>query len=201
MVADMVPPVPEQYSSLANPPAEAPPVPDEQAPAPVVPDSSAVAPAGEAAADANASAPPGDATAKQDAAVESEAPPAPSPIPAVPSVATPADAHAATPAAGEADARVYGEGNVGSRITVRADADSWIQVRAADETLLITRILRKGESYLVPNQPGLKLMTGSAGALEILVDGQLVPSLGPVGAVKRNVPLDAERLKAGTAAN
>jgi cytoskeleton protein RodZ len=44
-------------------------------------------------------------------------------------------------------------------------------------------------------------MTGNAGALEITVDGQVVPAIGPLGAVKRNVALDTERLKAGTAAN
>lgn len=94
---------------------------------------------------------------------------------------------------------VYGEGNIGSRITLRATGDSWIQVRAADETPLLTRILRVGDSYLVPNQPGLKLMTGNAGVLEIVVDGLPVPPLGPAGSVRRNVQLEPERLKAGTA--
>ncbi len=38
-------------------------------------------------------------------------------------------------------------------------------------------------------------MTGNAGALEILVDGEPVPPIGPPAAVRRDVPLDADRLK------
>lgn len=86
------------------------------------------------------------------------------------------------------------------RIVVRAKMNSWIQVR--DDTvneLLFTRMLRVGDSYAVPGRPGLKLSTGNAGALEILVDGEPVPSIGGEGTVRRNVFLDAERLKAGTA--
>jgi cytoskeleton protein RodZ len=64
---------------------------------------------------------------------------------------------------------------------------------------LVTRILGQGSSYVVPPQKGLRLTTGNAGGLEILVDGVSVPPLGPFGAVRRDVALDAERLKAGTA--
>jgi cytoskeleton protein RodZ len=61
------------------------------------------------------------------------------------------------------------------------------------------RIFRSGDTFKVPDEKGLTLMTGNAGAIEILVDGTAVPPVGPVGAVRRNVVLDAERLKAGTA--
>ncbi len=88
------------------------------------------------------------------------------------------------------------------RILIKAKTNSWIQVRdnAAGE-LLLTRLLRAGDSYAVPNRPGLQLSTGNAGAIEILVDGQPVPSIGAEGTVRRKVALDAERLKAGTAVN
>ena len=87
-----------------------------------------------------------------------------------------------------------------NQIVVRAKMNSWIQVR--DDTvnvLLVTRLLRAGDSYAVPNRSGLKLSTGNAGALEILVDGIPVPSIGGEGTVRRNVVLDADKLKAGTA--
>jgi cytoskeleton protein RodZ len=86
------------------------------------------------------------------------------------------------------------------RIEVLAKADSWIQVRdgGANE-LLLTRLLREGETYTVPERAGLSLLTGNAGALEIRIDGAAVPSLGPEGAVRRSIALDAERLKQGTA--
>ena len=88
------------------------------------------------------------------------------------------------------------------RIVVRARLNSWIQVRVdIGNQLLVTRLLRTGDHYEVPDQPGLRLLTGNAGALEILVDGELVPAIGDEGAVRRNVMLDAEKLRAGTAVN
>lgn len=66
--------------------------------------------------------------------------------------------------------------------------------------MLMTRLLRSGETYAVPDRSGLMLLTGNAGALEIRVDGEAVPTLGPEGAVRRSIALDAGRLKSGTAA-
>ena len=87
------------------------------------------------------------------------------------------------------------------QIVVRAKTDSWIQVRDdIGNRLLMTRLMRAGDEYVVPDRPGLKLLTGNAGALEILVDGKLAPSLGPIGAVRRNVSLQPDLLLAGTAA-
>jgi len=88
----------------------------------------------------------------------------------------------------------------GGRIIVRARTNSWIQVRDGNAgELLMTRLLRAGDTYAVPDRAGLMLSTGNAGALEILVDGAAVPAIGSAGAVRRNVALDADKLKAGTA--
>jgi len=88
----------------------------------------------------------------------------------------------------------------GPRIVLRAKTSSWIQVRDdAANQMLVTRLLRAGESYEVPDRPGLKLLTGNAGALEVVVGGQVAPSIGDIGVVRRGVVLDAERLLAGTA--
>ena len=87
-----------------------------------------------------------------------------------------------------------------NRIVVRAKTNSWIQIRNdIGKEFLVTRLLRAGNSYAVPNRRGLKLSTGNAGALEILVDGKAVPSIGDEGIVRRGVELDADKLKAGTA--
>lgn len=88
-----------------------------------------------------------------------------------------------------------------SRITIRATSNSWIQVRdVALDRLLFTRLLRAGDEYQVPGRPGLQLMTGNAGALEILVDGEPVPSIGAAREVKRDIELDPEALKGGDTA-
>jgi hypothetical protein len=94
--------------------------------------------------------------------------------------------------------RVFGLTNGAVRIVIKATADSWVQLRDSDQTAIWTRVLKQGESYRVPDRPGMSLRTGNAGSLEITVDGRPVAPVGPVGKT-RNAALDPERLIAGTA--
>lgn len=94
--------------------------------------------------------------------------------------------------------RAYGIVNGTARIVIRATADSWIQIRGTDQSLLFTRVLKAGESYRVPDQPGVFMRTGNAGGLEISVDGKPAPSIGPSGAI-RNVLLEPQALISGPA--
>ena len=80
-----------------------------------------------------------------------------------------------------------------SRITLRANATSWIQVRAQDHSVLFTGFLKPGDAYRVPDRPGLSMRAGNAGGLDIVVDGKKAPAVGPIGAV-RNVSLDPQSL-------
>jgi cytoskeleton protein RodZ len=86
-----------------------------------------------------------------------------------------------------------------ARIVIRATADSWVQIRDATQSVLLTRVLKGGESYRVPDRAGVSMRTGNAGGLEITVDGTPVPSIGRLGAIRRNVALDPQALIAGTA--
>ncbi len=83
-----------------------------------------------------------------------------------------------------------------SRIVLQATADSWIEVRDANRTVLFTGVLKPGETYRVPDRPGLSLRAGNAGGLSVLVDGKPAPALGPPGAVRRNIALDPQSLTA-----
>ena len=103
--------------------------------------------------------------------------------------------------AGEKEPRVYGIENLASRITLFALQDSWVQVESLDKELLITRILYAGDSYRVPDRPGLMLITGNAGGLKIIVDDKVAPPLGPLGAVRRGILLDAKGLLETVSAN
>jgi cytoskeletal protein RodZ len=96
--------------------------------------------------------------------------------------------------------RVYGESTEGTRIVLRALQDSWVQIRDRQDALLLTRVLRAGDTYFVPARDGLTLLTGNAGGLEIRVDGVPVPPIGPVGTVRRQIALDPVRLLSGAAA-
>ena len=90
--------------------------------------------------------------------------------------------------------QTFGNASDGGRVVVRATMDSWVQIRDADDKLLLTRILRAGDSYVVPDSRGAVMMTGNAGGLSIEVDGKPVAPIGPVGEVRRNVSLKAEAL-------
>jgi len=96
--------------------------------------------------------------------------------------------------------RVYGAENTEARVELIAKEDSWVQVTEGDN-LLLTRVLRAGDKFKVPNRPGLKLMTGNAGGLEITVDGTPLSSLGDQGKVRRDVNLEAKSLQSKFGAN
>jgi cytoskeleton protein RodZ len=85
-----------------------------------------------------------------------------------------------------------------SRVTLAAEGDDcWIQVREMDGQLLVSRLMRKGDTYAVPDRPGLTLMVGNAGALSITVDGKKAPSLGAMGLVRRDIRLDPDKILGG----
>jgi len=114
-------------------------------------------------------------------------------IPAVPSVESTEIATLAP------DPQVYGDLEDEARVVLRAVEDCWVQVREESGNLLLSRVLRPGDTYRVPDKQNLTLLAGNAGGLEVLVDGQALPPLGPVGAVRRDIPLSVDALLGGTA--
>jgi cytoskeleton protein RodZ len=81
------------------------------------------------------------------------------------------------------------------RIVVRASADSWIEIRDDDGSVLMRRMLRAGDRYRVPNRVGLNLTTGNAGGIEVSVDGQAWRRMGPAGTAHGSMPLDPDQLR------
>ena len=84
--------------------------------------------------------------------------------------------------------------NTESRIVLRANAASWVELREAGGKRLISKILRPGDTYQVPVQAGVKFTTGNAGGIDILIDGKIVAALGPIGAVRRDILMDPDTL-------
>jgi cytoskeleton protein RodZ len=82
-----------------------------------------------------------------------------------------------------------------SRITLKATDASWIQVTDAQGKIVYRKVLRPGEQYSAPDQPGLVLDTANAGALQIIIDGKKIPALGKNGDIMRGIPLDPQELK------
>lgn len=83
-----------------------------------------------------------------------------------------------------------------SRVLLRTKADAWVQVRERQGHVLLNRVMRGGESWAVPTGAPLLLTTGNAGGTELLVDGEATPSLGPPGAVRRDIALEPDGLRA-----
>ncbi|WP_072572050.1 RodZ domain-containing protein [Granulibacter bethesdensis] len=84
-------------------------------------------------------------------------------------------------------------------IVLKASADAWMQVKSQNGTILLNKVLHAGESWAVPEaqagQGPFLLTTGNAGGTQIVLDGHDLPPLGNNGAVRRNVPLEAEALQ------
>lgn len=196
---DAVPPLPPRLERLAQrevPPPVAAPAPPAAEPAP----------AAVAAAPAPAPtmpippphAPPAAAAATAPAGVLSR-------LPAVPAAEVPAAAPAAAPP--PAPAAMPEPAPDAGRILLRArSAEVWIQVRERPGgPVLVDRVLRPGEGWEAPpprpGAPGRALVfaTGNAPELEIVIGSEPPLGLGPGPAVRRNIPLEAERLRAGAA--
>jgi cytoskeleton protein RodZ len=114
-------------------------------------------------------------------------------IPPAPPLPPPASPPAAPTEVATAPAQL------GPRVLIEARIDSWIEILDADGKSITAQVLRAGESFAPPDEPGLTLTTGNAGGLDVIVDGAKAPSLGEVGAVKRKIPLEPEKLKSGQA--
>ena len=85
----------------------------------------------------------------------------------------------------------------GTRVVLRAKAESWVQVRDPKGPVVLNRVLRAGETWPVPAKGLLLLTTGNAGGTEILVDGVVAPSLGADGVVRRDLSLDPDAIRDG----
>lgn len=139
-----------------------------------------------------------------------QSPPPPAPVAAAPLApsSNPASAQAAVPpvvlgSGGTLPEGVFGAaGNEESRVLLRARAETWIQVRdKASGTVVFNRTLKPGEAYRVPLKPGLLLTMGNAPGTDVLVDGQLVANPFPTASVRRDIPLEPDRVREGMAAS
>lgn len=84
------------------------------------------------------------------------------------------------------------------RVVLEATANSWINIQAPGKVLVAGRVLKPGDRYRVPDEPGVTLWTGNLGGLEIFVDGKKIRPLGRTGEARRDISLEPSRLLAGT---
>ncbi len=193
----VVPPVPEQL--LAAPKA-----------APVSPQVASVMPPPGAAPPptpaANTTAPPAPAPASPapaaPAAVQAQVPSTPTSTPApVPPAPAQAPVQTGPVQTGPVQTGPVQTGPVQTGLVLHASAVTWVQVRAPDHVLW-DHIMQPGDTWPVPaDQAGLTLTTGNAGGLDILDNGASLGTVGRTGAVRHNIALTEDGVKAALAAN
>jgi cytoskeleton protein RodZ len=88
-----------------------------------------------------------------------------------------------------------------AKVVIRANRDSWIEIRDKENAVVLQRVLRQGETFNVPDQKGLVMTTGNAGGIVIELEGRPLQSLGSLGVVKRGIKLDPTALSDGSAFN
>lgn len=80
-------------------------------------------------------------------------------------------------------------------VTIRATRDkAWLRVEDSRGHVLIERELANGESYTLPDRPGLIMVARDADAFDLLVRGQEIGRAGPRGVVLTGKPLDPQAL-------
>jgi len=82
-----------------------------------------------------------------------------------------------------------------SEMIIKAFGNSWIEIEDIDGHIVMTRLMRPGETYVVPKKSGLTFNTGNAGGLSLSYGNITIPSLGKVGEIISARPLNIEAFK------
>lgn len=85
-----------------------------------------------------------------------------------------------------------------NRIVMEISDATWVEIRNASGSAILRQVLKPGDIYLVPNEPGLIMATGNAGGIKLKVDGKELSPLGDTGQIRRKIALDPNLLSAGS---
>ena len=77
-----------------------------------------------------------------------------------------------------------------TELVLKATGNSWVEIEDMDGNILMTRLMRPGETYVVPDINGLTFNTGNAGALSLSQGDVIVSKLGEVGEIITAQPLN-----------
>ena len=77
-----------------------------------------------------------------------------------------------------------------TEMVLKATGNSWVEIEDMEGNILMTRLMRPGETYVVPNINGLTFNTGNAGALSLSRGDVIVPKLGEIGEIITSHPLN-----------
>ena len=77
-----------------------------------------------------------------------------------------------------------------TEMILKATGNSWVEIEDMEGNILMTRLMRPGETYVVPDISGLTFNTGNAGALSLSKGDVIVPKLGEIGEIINARPLN-----------
>ena len=77
-----------------------------------------------------------------------------------------------------------------TELVLKAIGNSWVEIEDLEGNILMTRLMRPGETYVVPDINGLIFNTGNAGALSLSQGDVIVSKLGEVGEIITAQPLN-----------
>ncbi len=80
-------------------------------------------------------------------------------------------------------------------MVLKSSGNSWVEIEDLDGNSYLTRLMRSGETFVVPDKKGLTLSTGNAGVLSLTFGSTHIPKLGSVGEVISSRPLNIEAFK------
>jgi cytoskeleton protein RodZ len=116
--------------------------------------------------------------------------------PAVPAAEKPAAAELPPAKTADASEPAAAPASAQDGITLNVKENSWVEIRDQSGKAIVSRMLKTGDQYFVPNRPDLIMSLGNAGGIEGMMDGKPLPPFGKKGEVRRNISLDTKALKA-----
>jgi cytoskeleton protein RodZ len=86
-----------------------------------------------------------------------------------------------------------------NEMVLKATGNSWVEIEDLDGNVLMTRLMRPGETYVVPKINGLTFNTGNAGALSLSQGEEVISKLGEIGEIITARPLNIKAFSKSTA--
>lgn len=80
-------------------------------------------------------------------------------------------------------------------VTLTMIENSWVEIKDDKGKVIVSDVLKTGDQYFVPDNPGLTMSLGNAGGVEIVLDGRVMKPLGKTGDIRRDIPLNTDYLK------
>ena len=79
-----------------------------------------------------------------------------------------------------------------TEMVLKASGNSWVEIEDINGNILFARLMRPGETYIVPKINGLTINSGNAGVLSLSHGNSFLPKLGEVGEIITARPLNIQ---------